>query len=175
MSTATKGHIYYIFKVNGADDVYKLGITNDIERRWKEHGFDKVTLVGEYNLGEGKAYKCEQALLKYHANKRLTKSGEYVKFTDDELCVFQNTLEVAEQINTGSNYNKLNYKTKSQVEKKVPTYVITLADKSFINGFSTLLKLTFAGFIGFLILVAYTTGGFEKNSLNNLPQQVQVN
>ena len=53
MSTATKGHIYYIFKVNGADDVYKLGITNDIERRWNQHGVTKVTLVEAYCLGAG--------------------------------------------------------------------------------------------------------------------------
>jgi hypothetical protein len=151
MSTATKGHIYYIFKVNGADDVYKLGITNDIERRWKQHGLTKVELVEAYCLGAGKAYKTEQNILRRFSANRLTKSGEYVRLDDKTLHSLMNELskkEATYSVKNSSNNAELLYDPALARVKATPGGPIDTVIKSFmiscmlLTGLSIIIQLT---------------------------------
>jgi predicted GIY-YIG superfamily endonuclease len=157
MSTATKGHIYYIFKVNGADDVYKLGITNDIERRWNQHGVTKVTLVEAYCLGAGKAYKTEQSILKRFSAQRLTKSGEYVRLDQKTLHSLMNELSKKEDA----------YFIKNVTESTEHAFSHPMSDAKY-----TTIKVVFGVLIGMTLMWAF--GAIPTPTTTQPAPQVQV-
>lgn len=86
---ARAGRYYYLFRSTNplTPNIYKPGITDDIERRWRDHGRDRWTLVYSANLGSGAAYRFEQEILSGpFSEQRLNEKGEYLGLSEQEAA-----------------------------------------------------------------------------------------
>jgi hypothetical protein len=90
MTTSTaahEGHIYYVFQSKLKSDIFKLGITSDLDRRWREHGGRaKQTLVYSGELGSGTAYQFERQIKRRFHHLRITDGNELFCLNEQQLA-----------------------------------------------------------------------------------------
>jgi hypothetical protein len=85
--TARDGHIYYVFQSALQPSIYKLGITADLDRRWREHGGEaKHKLIYSGELGIGIAYQVERQIKQKFHHLRITDGNELFCLSESELA-----------------------------------------------------------------------------------------
>ena len=97
---ARAGRYYYLFRSTNplTPNIYKPGITDDIERRWRDHGKDRWTLVYSADLGSGAAYRFEQKILSGpFSEHRVNEKGEYLGLSEQEAADLVDRIKAEEQ------------------------------------------------------------------------------
>jgi len=86
-TAARSGHIYYIFQSTLQPSIYKLGITGDLNRRWREHGGEaKQKLIYSGELGRGIAYQVERQVKREFHHLRITDGNELFCLNESDLA-----------------------------------------------------------------------------------------
>lgn len=79
------GHIYYLFRSTNpaTPNIYKPGITGNLERRHKDHGEDRWQLVAHVELGPMRAWQFEQHILQTYDKCRLAGTSEILALSEE--------------------------------------------------------------------------------------------
>lgn len=166
MTTATEGHIYYIFESTIQKGLFKAGITNDLDRRHRQHGLDKWKLIDQFYLGAGNAFSTEQALLKKWQANRLNDCGEYLMLSDTELKSF-----IEDVLRIGNVYVRevVVYKQMPQVEE--PKQIVQTKSEPFKVPLPVGIVIAFC----FVLGICSFLGDLElKTTLTQPPQMEQT-
>ena len=113
---ARAGRYYYLFRSTNplTPNTYKPGITDDIERRWRDHGKDRWSLVYSANLGSGAAYRFEQEILSGpFSEHRLNEKGEYLGLSEQAAADLVDRIK-AEELRLGNSEHEVASRERQQ-------------------------------------------------------------